>query len=337
MPEIKISVKNKIATAEHGAKFVCGNSDYTIKFDFDEEWSGHSLKTALFVFKGQLVPVAFDGNECKAPIIRKATLLGVGVKSSDGELRTTTPAYIPCDLSSEDIANEEIEEPTPSVYDEIISLINAGMVKGEKGEKGEKGDKGDAGAIKFMAVTSLPTENIATDAIYLLPMPDGTGENIFAEYVYIDGKWEVLGSVALNVDHSEYVKFEDFDEQTIESLTNNKYNLNDTQKASACDWMGAIKNPKPEEMSVLVFTGGGTGAVKTYGYTVVNPYQGQFYRLAAEMDGDTIQGTGYFLVNNPTRPYHAANKKYVDDTVGEIDTVLDNIIALQNSLIGGNV
>lgn len=78
-----------------------------------------------------------------------------------------------------------------------------------KGEKGEKGDKGDAGSVKFIAVAELPTEFIVYDAIYLVPI-EGSEENRFTEYVYIDGKWEPLGSIAIQVDHSEYVKFTDY-------------------------------------------------------------------------------------------------------------------------------
>lgn len=139
------------------------------------------------------------------------------------------------------------------------------------------------------------------------------------------------------INPDEYLKVDDVNIAVKDGVTKNPIPLTDEEKASACDWLGAIPNPKPAASSVLVFSGSETGAVKTYGYTVGYPYQGQFYRLAAEMDGDTIQGTGYFLVNDPTRPYHAANKKYVDDLVGDIESVLDSVITLQNSLVGGNV
>ena len=76
--------------------------------------------------------------------------------------------------------------------------------------KGEKGDKGDAGSIKFIPVVALPIEQIDESAIYLMPIENADGENRFAEYVYINSKWETLGAVTVNVDHSEYVKFTDY-------------------------------------------------------------------------------------------------------------------------------
>ena len=124
MPEIKVSVQNKIAEAEKGKFIVCRNSDYTIKFDFDSEWSGYNFKTALFVFNGKLVPVPFDGNVCKVPKLKDTTLCAIGVKASNSELSTSTPALVPCKITAEDLAEEEIPAPTQDVYDEIIALIN---------------------------------------------------------------------------------------------------------------------------------------------------------------------------------------------------------------------
>lgn len=209
---ITIEIKDKIATCLTELPVVCGNADYVVDFAFDEEWNEHEVKTAIFVVNGKATPQVFAGNVCPIPVIQNTLIVWVGVFAGtvdDGTLSTSTPALVKCIPCITDGDNVPMAPPD-DVYNQIIALIEAGMLKGEQGEKGEKGDKGDAGAIKFMAVTSLPTENIATDAIYLLPMPDGTGDNTFAEYVYIDGKWEVLGSVALNVDHSEYVKFTDY-------------------------------------------------------------------------------------------------------------------------------
>ena len=77
------------------------------------------------------------------------------------------------------------------------------------GEKGDKGDKGDAGAIKMLIVAELPATG-ADDTIYLVPItPDTTGNN-YAEYVYINGAWELLGKIGVQVDLTDYVKFTDY-------------------------------------------------------------------------------------------------------------------------------
>lgn len=78
-----------------------------------------------------------------------------------------------------------------------------------KGEKGDKGDKGDAGAIKMQIVDQLPPTG-RDDTIYLVPItPDVTGNN-YAEYVYINGQWELLGKIGVQVDLTDYVKNTDY-------------------------------------------------------------------------------------------------------------------------------
>ena len=67
-----------------------------------------------------------------------------------------------------------------------------------------KGDKGDAGAIKMIIVNELP-EIGQDDTIYLVPLenPDIQGNN-YAEYVYINGAWELLGKIGVQVDLTDY-------------------------------------------------------------------------------------------------------------------------------------
>ena len=72
--------------------------------------------------------------------------------------------------------------------------------------QGPKGDKGDAGAIKMLIVAQLPQTG-ADDTIYLVPLETPTEEgNNYAEYVYINGAWEMLGKIGVSV--------------TLESITN---------------------------------------------------------------------------------------------------------------------
>lgn len=62
-----------------------------------------------------------------------------------------------------------------------------------------KGEKGDAGAIKFAIVQELPQTG-ADDTIYLVPLeePD-VQQNNYAEYIYVNGQWELLGKIAVEV------------------------------------------------------------------------------------------------------------------------------------------
>jgi hypothetical protein len=73
-----------------------------------------------------------------------------------------------------------------------------------------KGAKGDPGAIKFEIVETLPTENIKEDTIYLVPITPDTQGNNYAEYIYVNGQWELLGKIGVQIDLTNYVQFTDF-------------------------------------------------------------------------------------------------------------------------------
>lgn len=78
-----------------------------------------------------------------------------------------------------------------------------------------RGPKGDTGSIKFIVVTELPTENIDETAIYLKPVESPTGENNFEELIYVNGKWEDLGTPNVAVDLSNYYTKTESDEKLL--------------------------------------------------------------------------------------------------------------------------
>ena len=50
---------------------------------------------------------------------------------------------------------------------------------------------------QIKVVQSLPTKNISTTTIYLVKTSE-SGTDVFTEYIYVDGKWEKLGSQSTN-------------------------------------------------------------------------------------------------------------------------------------------
>lgn len=94
MPNIKITVRNKIAENTSRTEYVCGNSDFVIDFDFDEEWDAYETKTARFKWNGSYEEVVFSGNCCEVPIITNTVFFCVGVYA--GNLHTTTAANVLC-------------------------------------------------------------------------------------------------------------------------------------------------------------------------------------------------------------------------------------------------
>lgn len=154
MKEIKIKVQDKIATLVEDVSLVCGNSDYSVIFDFDEDWVNHGLKTAVFVFGDSTVEVPFTGNileEKDAVAIEGATKCYIGVYS--GDLITTTKAEIKCTPSIRDIAKKH-KTPTKDIYNRLIELINS---------------ISEGGLRVIISVDELPEEKISTNSFYKTP------------------------------------------------------------------------------------------------------------------------------------------------------------------------
>lgn len=252
MKNILIEVRDKIATYMSGGPIVCGNP-FSITFDLDEEWAGHELLTARIVWAdadGALTYVekVFSGKTVEAPILSNVSQVYVGLYAAG--LCTSTPALVPCRRSIQCMGGTT-PDPAPDVYAQIIEMIQRGMLVGPPGPPGPKGD---AGAIVFKPVTELPTENIDTSVIYLLPIADGGEENRFTEYVYINEKWEVLGAISIQIDHSEFAKKTDWATDEIGGVLRSvaafgfrvdKYGRGNIVKAEKTDIDAATNEYKP--------------------------------------------------------------------------------------------
>lgn len=120
MPEMNITVRNKIATKTDNAVYICGNSDYVINFAFDSEWDAYDIKTARFAHDGQHTDVVFTGNQCNVPVITNTYAFHVGVFA--GDLHTTTAARVPCRKSIL-CGSGAPADPTPDVYDQLMERM----------------------------------------------------------------------------------------------------------------------------------------------------------------------------------------------------------------------
>lgn len=128
MPHISMMVKDKIVTKTDLEEYVCGNSDFVAKFDFDAEWDTYSTKTARFVphsvgvHSGNYIDVVFSGTECAIPIIDDADYLDIGVFA--GNLHATTPARVPCKKSILSDTGYPADPPD-DVYNQIMAKLNS--------------------------------------------------------------------------------------------------------------------------------------------------------------------------------------------------------------------
>lgn len=148
---LRITVKDKIATyLQRDGVIVCGNKGYKIAFTFDEEWDAYETKIARFIWNDKYYDRTFTGKECDVPVINDATEVTVGVYA--GDLKTTTPAVIPC-LISILCGNPEVADVMVKEYREE-ALIAAEEAKAAADEAKTAADeaKSAAGVVIFPVI-----------------------------------------------------------------------------------------------------------------------------------------------------------------------------------------
>lgn len=120
MPDISITVADKIAQVQGNPVIVCGNSDYVVRFTFDSEWDAYTTKTAVFryYYNGTIkeYEVLFSGDTVKIPTLPTIFMLSVDV--SAGDLKTSLAASIRC--SGESIYHAP---PNESVYNQLLEYL----------------------------------------------------------------------------------------------------------------------------------------------------------------------------------------------------------------------
>ena len=136
MPVHKIAINNRIASIGADAELICNNPTDTIRFEFDDEWSVHTTKTARFSWEGKYIDVVFSGNEVKTPEIYRTNYVFVGVYADN---ITTTPVKIRCKYSIKCMGGA-VAAPAPDVYTQLIELINGINCGGNGGGVVEESD-----------------------------------------------------------------------------------------------------------------------------------------------------------------------------------------------------
>ena len=160
---LHIAVNNKIATyTARDGHIVCGNSDYSLKFIFDSEWSAHATKTARFIWRDMYFDVIFTGDECSVPVINDTDEVTVGVYA--GDLATTTPAVIPCERSILCGTNTAHEEAIKSYIDEALASVAPAIAAAAEAKASATEAKSSASEAKSSATVAKNAANQATAA-----------------------------------------------------------------------------------------------------------------------------------------------------------------------------
>lgn len=125
MPTIDIIIRNKTASAVNPPCIVCGNSDYNVKFDFDDEWQAHNNKIGVFAYnrcgEWRSENVLFEGDTCPVPALHGVRSVWIGVTA--GDVRTSTPADVPCRMGATDFSDTD-EPPSADVWGQILAKLD---------------------------------------------------------------------------------------------------------------------------------------------------------------------------------------------------------------------
>lgn len=180
---ITIQIEKKIATCLTELPIVCGNSDYIVRFEFDEEWENHSVKTARFRVNGKYTDVVFEGNDCPMPIILDTKIVWVGVFA--GELSTSTPAIVHCKPSILD-GDDVPAPPREDVYSQIVGLCEDALEKAQSVE--DRANNGEFDGEDGLSAYQVAVKNgfEGTEEEWLKSLAVEVEDGIFAPLV--DGK-----------------------------------------------------------------------------------------------------------------------------------------------------
>ena len=116
---------NRLKISKGYKPIVCGNTNYSIKFSFDETWSQCNKKVAYFVVEGKKIPVEFEGEICQIPAMPNSNLVYVFLIApiNDEEFLSTTSVFLVLEKNPS-IERLEETEPFESYYAKLLAAIN---------------------------------------------------------------------------------------------------------------------------------------------------------------------------------------------------------------------
>lgn len=120
MPEIKIKVRDKCAEGE--GVIICNNSDYTVVWDLDGEWTPYDTKTMrVNLADGSYQDVVFSGDSAPLPVLTASGWVSVGLYA--GDIHTSRAARLLA-LSSVLTSGGSPASPAEDVYAQIMAKLN---------------------------------------------------------------------------------------------------------------------------------------------------------------------------------------------------------------------
>ena len=109
--------------------------------------------------------------------------------------------------------SDKIEDISTKVADISTKIIKKGTLGTINGKSIENGNNITIDLTLFKVVDQLPVSDIDVNKIYLLPNPAGADNNTYIEYMYINGRWEVVGEYKAELSLDGYYTKEQVDEK----------------------------------------------------------------------------------------------------------------------------
>ena len=100
--------------------------------------------------------------------------------------------------------SDKVDDISTKVADISTKIIKKGSLGTINGKSIENGNNITIDLTLFKVVDSLPVSDIDVNKIYLLPNPAGADNNTYIEYMYINGRWEVVGEYKAELSLDNY-------------------------------------------------------------------------------------------------------------------------------------
>lgn len=107
--------------------------------------------------------------------------------------------------------SDKVEDISTKVADISTKIIKKGTLGTINGKSIENGNNITIDLTLFKVVDTLPVSDIDVNKIYLLPNPAGADNNTYIEYMYINGRWEVVGEYKAEMSLDGYYTKEEAD------------------------------------------------------------------------------------------------------------------------------
>lgn len=203
----------------------------------------------------------------------------------------------------DDFVTTEDFEPVAQAALNSITKGTLGKINGQSLEDGDV----DIDMTLYKIVPSLPTEQILSNKIYLVPQVDAkTGKIQFNQYIYVEEeeKWQPLGPINADIDLSGYLKKVDADRYYVKKSTNQNASI-------ATDNKGALANFSDNGQAYLAVR------PKTAKYLMDIPYAGASFGV--KDDGTAaFAHKQYSTYNKDTGEYSGAKNTAVLQFAGPV-------------------